>query len=89
MFVNLENNIIWEVIPINDKRNKAILRTAEREKRRPMTIPMDGYDEWLYENLEDLQDIPEAQTRIIYAMQKWGQSNYELIKGRESKIIFS
>jgi hypothetical protein len=87
MLVNLGNNTIWEVIPLKDSRNKAILRTPEREKRRPMTIPMDGYEQWLYDNLEDLQNIPDYQTRIIYAMQKWGQSKYE--KVRESKIIFS
>lgn len=88
MLVNLGNNVVWEVKPVDKVRNKAILRNSENHKKA-MTIPMDGYDEWLYDNLEDLQNLTDRQTRIIFAMQKWGQSNYEVIKNRESKIIFS
>lgn len=90
MFVNVGNNIVWEVTSKEDipDKNKAILRKLNIPKY-PLTMDMSGYDEWYYDHLEDFynQKVTEEQARIIYTMQKWGQSNYEII--REGKIIFS
>jgi len=89
MFVNVGNNIVWEITQLdNPDKNKAILRTSNATKY-PLTMDMKGYDEWYYDHLEDFYNrkITEEQARIIYTMQKFGQSNYEII--REGKIIFS
>lgn len=83
MLVNLSGDI-WEIIPIDSKSNKAILRGKSDEG---LTIPMNGFEEWEYNYLEDLQNCNNKQKRIIFVMQKWGQSKYEI--ERESKIIFS
>lgn len=84
MFVDLGNDTIWEI----SGDNKAILRRPNSDKY-PLTIDMTGYDQWYYDNLEDFyhQKVTDKQARVIYAMKKWGQTRYEII--REGKIIFS
>lgn len=86
MIVNLTGTI-WEIIPINNNTgNKAILRG---KADNAMTIDMTGFEEWHYDNLEDLESITEQQAKVIFVMKKWGNTNYQTIKNRESKIIFS
>lgn len=89
MLVNLGNDCIWEVVSGNtDTENKAILRTKDTcNSKLAMTIPMDGFEQWYYDNLEDLQDATESQAKIIFAMRNWGQSNYKI--ERTGKVLFS
>ncbi len=89
MLVNLGNDCIWEVVSGNsDTENKAILRTKETcDYKRAMTIPMSGFEEWYYDNLEDLQDATESQAKIIFAMRNWGQVKFSI--ERAGKVIFS
>lgn len=87
MIVNLSGTV-WEIIPTNEygTENKAILRG---KTDKSMTIDMSEFDKWHYDNLEDMQHVTEKQAKIIYFMQKWGNTKYETIKDREGKIIFS
>lgn len=87
MLVHLGGDYYWEII---DKfgANKALLRSKKTcNPKEAMTIDMTGFNDWLYDNIETLDGNSDAQNRIIYCMEKWGQSNY--IIEREGKIIFS
>lgn len=90
MLVDLGGICVWEVLPVlgQSNKNKAILRKPNEIRGvKPMTILMDGYNDWHYDNLEDLQGLTDSQTRIIYIMKKWGHTSY--IVEREGKVIFT
>lgn len=89
MIVHLGDECYWEVTPEKDTTvNKAILRSSRTlNGRESMTISMDGFEDWLWDNLEEVHTLTKYQQRIIFVMQKWGQNNYRI--DREGKIIFS
>ncbi len=86
MLIKLSDNCFWEIIDTKNGTNKAIQRKLQ-ENSNPLTIKMDGYEDWRYDNLEDLQGVTDDQCRVIFAMQKWGQKRWNI--ERQQKIIFS
>lgn len=88
MLIQLSKDCFWEIISVADGTNKALQRKGTREgKDNPLTIKMDGYEEWKYDNLEDLQGVTDDQCKVIFAMNRWGQKNWKI--ERQQKIIFS
>jgi hypothetical protein len=89
MLLHLGKDYYWEVNNIRDTTtNKALLRSSRTcDTKRAMTIDMSDFHTWLYDNIETLETNTEAQNRIIYKMQQWGQYHYRIV--REGKIIFS
>ncbi len=85
MTVYLGDNCYWEC---HDKGNKIkCLLRSKKTANTSMTINMTDYPNWLWDNLEKLNNTTDYQNRIIFCMENWGKKDY--IIDRAGKIIFT